>query len=131
MTVAEGHAWRAELGIDTLDSSVFFADGPSIDSDSRPTAHTHVVRRAFDLLRLDGVLCTQNAPIVYIKLVSKIRFEDVVALHRRFWNHGGAPVLLVISPNEVQVYSSLTRPLDDSSGSISEVIRHGLCPKSN
>jgi len=83
----------------------------------------HVVRRAFDLLKLDGVLCTENTPLVYFKQVKRVETAEVAALHRKFWNHGGAPVLLLVTPDEVHVYSGLIRPIPqaDPSGAV-----HGL-----
>ena len=110
MTAASDTAWRAEFGISEKRSRGFFASKDELDPRDAPVPHAHVVRRAFDLLKLDGVLCDQAAPLVYFKIVRRIQPADVSDLHHRFWNHGGAPILALIAPHEVQVYSGLSRP---------------------
>jgi N-6 DNA Methylase len=106
--------WQAEFGISAGRSSAFFASKDDLDSRDRSVSYSHVVRRAFDLLGLNGVLCDASSPIVYFKVVRSIRPADLVELHRRFWNHGEAPILAVVSPNEVQIYSGLARPIDQA-----------------
>ena len=39
---------------------------------------------------------------------------SVLKLHRQFWNHGGAPILVLISRDQVHVYSGMSRPVPDS-----------------
>ena len=68
------------------------------------------MRRAFDLLDLDGILCTDSTPLVYFKEVARVETAAALALHRTFWNHGGAPVLVLIAQDEVHVYSGLVKP---------------------
>lgn len=114
MTVAPGVGWHSEFGIEAIHSSAFFGSKGDLTSKGSPILHAHTIRRAFDLLGLDGVLCDQSAPLVYFKLVSRIRRAEVTELHRRFWNHGGAPILAIIAPDEVQIYSALLRPVSGS-----------------
>jgi len=118
MTSASDTAWRAEFGIDEKRSSGFFASEDRLDPRDGPVPHAHVVRRAFNLLKLDGVLCEQAAPLVYFKIVRRILPADASNLHRRFWNHGGAPILALIAPAEVQVYSGLARPTGQADTSV-------------
>lgn len=93
-----------------VSSPNFFLSKSDVDSHDTSVSYVHIVRRAFDILDLDGVWCDQNTPLVYFKLVDQITGQEISALHRRFWNHGGAAILVVISPNEVHVYSGLARP---------------------
>jgi hypothetical protein len=102
--------WQAEFGIDAGRSSAFFASKDDLDSRDPAVSQSHVVRRAFDLLGLNGVLCDASSPLVYFKVVRSIRPADLIELHRGFWNHGEAPILAVVSPKEVQIYSGLARP---------------------
>jgi hypothetical protein len=103
-------SWQAEFGIGAGRSAAFFASKDDLDSRDPLASHSHVVRRAFDFLNLNGVLNDGSSPLVYFKVVRSIRPADLVELHRRFWNHGEAPILAVISPSEVQIYSGLARP---------------------
>lgn len=105
-------AWREELGLAAAHAPAFFASIDDLDHADAVVPHAHVVRRAFKLLELDGVVCDQAAPLVYFKVVDQIRDAKVLELHRRFWNHGGAPILAVVAPAEVHVYSGFARPSD-------------------
>jgi len=99
--------WQAELDLTDREPPFFFR---SEDQLTGTSPQPHALRRAFELLELNGVLCTENAPLVYFKLVSRIALDDIRVLYRKFWNHGGAPLLVIISTEEVQIYSALQRP---------------------
>ena len=110
MTLGAEKDWREELGLDQADAKLFFSGQSDVAQKGGPASQAHVLRHAFELLGLDGVLCTEHAPLIYFKKVERIDPSDVADLHRRFWNHGGAPVLVLITRDEVHVYSSLVRP---------------------
>ena len=108
MTVQQRGPWHESAGIDReLYPSLFL----SPDQVTPATPQAHVIRHAFDLLELDGVFCTEGAPIVFFKLVERFALDDVLALHKQFWNHGGAPVLVLISSDRAEVYSGMSRPI--------------------
>jgi hypothetical protein len=111
MTIATVKDWRTDFGISQRKPPTFFASKDDLASATRTFPQAHVLRRAFDLLQLDGVLCTDNSPLIYFKQMVSLDAAEVIELHRRFWNHGGAPILVLIAPNEVQIYSGLTRPV--------------------
>ncbi len=100
--------WTAEFGLNDRVPPAFFVSkdglGPSIP-------HAHVLRRAFDLLALDGILCADNIPLVYFKLVTNLNLDTVLPIQRQFWNHGGAPILVLISRAKIHIYSGMSRPV--------------------
>lgn len=108
MTATGEHGWPHEFGIHSDMSRLFVSRTSDLNSGNVP--HAHVVRKAFDLLSLDAVLCDQEAPLVYFKLVSNHERQRVAELHRQFWNHGGVPVLALVSATQVQILSSFARP---------------------
>lgn len=110
MSPITGREWRDEFGLPEPGGETFFSSKADLKTASPESSQAHVVRRAFDLLKLDGVLCSDRAPLIYFKKVQRIDNSEVVQLHRTFWNHGGAPVLVLIAPNDVHVYSGLIRP---------------------
>lgn len=110
MTLGAEKDWREEFGLDQADAKLFFAGEEDVAQKGGPASQAHVLRHAFELLELDGVLCTEHAPLIYFKKVDRIDATDVADLHRTFWNHGGAPVLVIITRDEVHVYSGLVRP---------------------
>lgn len=114
MTTATNEEWRKEFGIVHDAGKLFFSSKAELNASGTQTSQAHVLRRAFDLLKLDGVLCTENTPLIYFKQVKRIEVEEVVRLHRKFWNHGGAPLLVLVAPHEVHVYSGLVRPVPNA-----------------
>jgi type I restriction-modification system DNA methylase subunit len=111
MSPSQQKDWRQEFGLQERSAPAFFANKNDITPD---ISQGHMLRRAFDLLKLDGILCAESAPIIYFKQVAKITPVLAHDLHRRFWNHGGAPIMVLISDNQIQVYSGMSRPTQDS-----------------
>lgn len=103
-------AWLDEFGLGGGPADGYIAGKAAINRGGRATSQAHVLRRAFDLLALDGVLCADNAPLVYFKRVAHLDARETASLHRTLWNHGGAPVLVLIAPEEVQLFSALLPP---------------------
>src|SRR5688572_23090009 len=110
MSPNTGREWRDEFGLPESGAQTFFSSKADLKSAHPESSQAHVVRRAFDLLKLDGVLCRDRAPLIYFKSVQRIDSSEVVRLHRTFWNHGGAPIMVLVAPDEVHVYSGLVRP---------------------
>ncbi len=112
MTTAPPKDWKKDFGIDGRQPPGLFT---SKDELKPATPQAHLLRRAFELLELDGVLCADHSPIVYFKLIKQITAEAVYKLHKKFWNHGGAPVLVLITNDKVHVYSGMSRPVPGAS----------------
>jgi N-6 DNA Methylase len=114
LTVATDKDWPEEFGIGHGGAKVFFTSKAELNAPGTEASHGHVLRRAFDLLKLDGILCTENIPLIYFKQMKRIETAEVARLHRKFWNHGGAPILVLVASNEVHVYSGLVRPVAET-----------------
>jgi hypothetical protein len=102
--------WRSEFGIVSDEAKGFFASPSDLNTPGVDASQSYVVRRAFELLTLDGVLCSETTPLVYFKRVERIETAEVAKLHSTFWNYGGAAVLVLVAPDQVHVYSSLSKP---------------------
>lgn len=103
--------WKKEFGIAESKPPRFFSGKNDLDF---TTPQGHLLRRAFDILKLDGILCADHSPLVYFKQLAAITADEVFRLHKLFWNHGGAPVLVLISHDKVHVYSGMSRPAPGS-----------------
>ena len=117
--------WRTEFGIVDFGPKVFFASKAELQAPNVAASQSHVLRRAFDLLKLDGILCAENIPLVYFKEVKRIEPEEVARLHKKFWNHGGAPILVLVAPDQVHIYSGLVppSPQQDTIGNIPAFVK--------
>jgi len=107
MSVVSPTDWRLDFGIGGRRPPGLFT---SSDELTPATPQAHLLRRAFELLELDGVLCADHSPLIYFKTIKRISAEVVYQLHQQFWNHGGAPILVLISDAEVHIYSGMSRP---------------------
>ena len=101
--------WQVDFGIDPRGNPNFFLSKEDLTG---ARIQPHVLRQAFDILDLDGILCSGNTPLVYFKRLDAIKTSDVLRLHRLFWNHGGAPILVLVSKDKIHVYSGMSRPVD-------------------
>lgn len=101
--------WKKEFGLDDREPPYFISSIEQLD-DAGAVPQPHALRRAFEQLDIDGVLCQERSPIIYFRLVKTIDPAQILDLHRSFWNQGIAPILVVVAPNEVQVFSGLMPP---------------------
>lgn len=108
MTSTVRKNWLDEFGVSESKPPRFFSGKGDLDA---ATPQGHLIRRAFDVLDLDGVLCADHSPLVYFKQLAAITADEVFRLHKLFWNHGGAPVLVLITDAKVHVYSGMSRPV--------------------
>ncbi len=109
--------WLSDFGIDGKQPPDFFATPADLDAEGGAVPQAHVLRRAFEELELTGILCQEGSPIVYFRTVDRLDASEVLALHRTFWNQGVAPILALIGPDEVHIYSGLSQPaVADSPG---------------
>ena len=112
--------WRGDFGLSrTLYPGLF----TSKDQLTADVPQSHILRHAFDLLNLDGILCIESQPLIYFKEVTENQVARSSVLHRQFWNHGGAPILVLVSPVRVHVFSGMVRPTsDDLTGDVPALI---------
>lgn len=99
--------WTEEFGIDGREPPRLFTRVHEITG-AAPQAH--LLRQAFKTLKVDGILCADHSPLVYFKIVKRITPEAVYDLHRQFWNHSAASILVLITHDRVHVYSGMVKP---------------------
>ena len=107
MSTATIESWHRDFGIENGAYPGFVANEDDLATEG---LHAHALRQAFELLELDGMFCSERTPLVYFKEIHAIEPDQAITLHRRFWNHGTAPILVLIAPDQVHVYSGMARP---------------------
>ena len=107
MTAARVADWRKDFGIAERRPPQFLSSVDQLDQPGGAVPQPLALRRAFEQIGIDGVLCQQRVdpdeglqPVIYFRQVSKIQPEEVTEIHRSFWNQGIAPVLVVIRPRK-------------------------------
>ncbi len=90
---------------------MFYMSLADIRSDRALLPYRHLLSRAWKDLNLDGVLCIDELPTLYLTIRKKrVPAKDAAELQRLFWNQGLATVLVVADPVTVRIYSGLARP---------------------
>jgi len=110
MTDTAKKDWKKEFGLDARKPPHFFSSVDQLDDAAGQVPAPHALRRAFEQLGIEGVICQEHSPVIYFRQVRKIDPFDIVNLHRSFWNQGIAPILVIIAPDEVHIYSGLVSP---------------------
>lgn len=81
----------------------------------------HHLRKAFEELDVDGVLCLDGVPAVYLKDFDEpVSREEVNALQRRVWNHGVATLLAIREPHRVLLLSAVVGPSRENSDAVTD-----------
>ena len=99
--------WQTDFGMGNGAHPGFVGSKEELARDGR---YAGGLEEAFDRLELDGMFCSAETPLVYFKEVEAINDAEARALHQKFWNHGTAPILVLVAPESVHIYSGMTRP---------------------
>ncbi|MGD8787555.1 MAG: hypothetical protein PVJ60_09045, partial [Phycisphaerales bacterium] len=89
----------------------FFRSAEDIEKYAGRHPYSHLMRRAWEVMHLNGIFCVDDKPTVYFKEVKQINSTLLRALYQKFWNQGLATLLVVKSATNVQVFSSLVEPV--------------------
>ncbi len=100
----------------------FYSSLGALQDDRGGITCAHATENAWARMELDGVVAIGNSPGVYIKETQT--FDPVAEdeLHRKLWLHATAPLLIVIDPSRVRVYSSRPKVTKDSRQTFIEVL---------
>ncbi|MCB1919051.1 MAG: N-6 DNA methylase [Candidatus Competibacteraceae bacterium] len=117
MTSIAKKDWKKDFGLDDRKPPYFFSSINQLEKAAAKAPQIHALRRAFEQLEINGVLCQDRVgpfeglqPVIYFRQVDNIDPNSILSLHRAFWNQGIAPILVVIAPNDVHIYSGLLPP---------------------
>lgn len=70
----------------------------------------HTLRRLFEDLKLDAVLCVEGRPTVCVKDARQLSDEEIDQVRRKLWNLGATTLLLVEGQSEVRLFSTFIKP---------------------
>lgn len=77
------------------------------------SSHGHTLRRLFNDIGIDAIVCTEGRPTVCLKDGKHLNAEKIEELRRQLWNLGATTLLLVEQPTKVLVFSTITKPSED------------------
>lgn len=102
-----------EFGSSASIGSWFLSKEHEIDGRPALLPYSHYLRQAWTELNLSGILCVDGRPTVYVCAASRFSHQQKRERHRFAWNQGLVPLLLFITPNQVEVHSTLKKPEKD------------------
>ena len=92
----------------------FYASLESVLQDDTILSYFSVIKRAWREMKLDGVLCLDGRPVLYLKSYARpFTNQERLFQQRLFWNQGVANILVLADPTTVYIYSGLARPARD------------------
>lgn len=94
---------------------MFYNSLESACNDINVIGYWSAIRRAWKELKLNGVLCIDGRPVLYLKDHGRpFTVNERVRLQKQFWNQGICNLLVLADPITVYIYSGLgTPPQDD------------------
>jgi hypothetical protein len=75
--------------------------------------YAHYLRQAWRELGLSGVLCVDRRPSVYLCSGTSFTRDQKRDSHRFVWNQGLVPLLIFLTPDRVEVHSTVKKPERD------------------
>jgi N-6 DNA Methylase len=100
----------AEFGRQASPGSWFISKEAEIDGLQELLPYSHYLRQAWTELRLSGVLCVDGRPTVYLCEAVQFTPEQKRKCLRFVWNQALVPLLVFITPNHVEVHSTVKMP---------------------
>ncbi len=100
-----------EFGKHVSHGSLFISSADQIDRYDVLLPYAHYLQQAWDRLNLDGVLCVDGRPTVYLCEARRFTTEQKRKLQRFVWNQGLVPLLVLLTPGQVEVHSGVRKPL--------------------
>ncbi len=103
------------FGLPDSAKGAFFGSVDSVDKASNLNGQAHYLRRAFTEMKLDGILCLDGKPTVYLKDYKRpVHRSQVNKLQKQFWNHATGTLLVVQDPEQVYILSGMIPPSEDT-----------------
>lgn len=111
---------QKQFGLGDSSSGLIVVDPAEASSTPELSGQAHYIRRAFDRLDLDAVVCVDGVPTVLLASFGKpIARAKVNDLQRKFWNLGTGTLLVLLDPTAMFVFSGMMLPSNDD-GEITE-----------
>ena len=85
-------------------------------------SHGHALRRLFEDVEIDAVVCVEGRPTVCIKDGRHLDNVAVEKIRRKLWNLGATTLLIVERRSQVQVFSTFSKPTEqDNQGEEAQI----------
>ena len=107
-----------EFGQHASPGSWFLSKVSEIEERPELLPYSHYLRQAWSEVGLSGVLCVDGRPAVYLCEGARFTSEQKRERHRFVWNQGLVPLLVFLTPSQVEVYSAVKMPEKEPAGEV-------------
>jgi hypothetical protein len=90
--------------------SLFLSSVDQVEREQSLLPYAHYLRQVWKKLGLAGVLCVEGRPTAYLCEDSRFSTDQKRAKHQIVWNQGLVPLLIFLTPNNVEVHSTVSKP---------------------
>lgn len=98
------------FGLKPLPEGIYFNSINEVGQ-SAHAGQAHYMRRAFLTMELDGILCVDGKPTVYLKdFKQPLKRSQVNYFHQKFWNQSTATLLILQDPSNIYIFSAMVPP---------------------
>src|SRR5713101_1439138 len=105
-----------EFGRQASPGSWFLSKEQDIGGRPELLPYSHYLRQAWTELSLSGVLCVDGRPTVYLCGATHFSQQQKRERHLFVWNQGLVPILVFLTPNQVEVHSTVKKPEEKGEG---------------
>lgn len=100
----------AEFGRQASPGSWYLQSEGDIEKYDALLPYAHYLRQAWSELGLGGVLCVDGRPTLYLCASARFTPQQKQKRHSYVWNQGLVPLLLFLTPENVEVHSTVKKP---------------------
>ena len=83
---------------------LFYSGLNGVRRDDNLLGSVSIIERAWKEMKLDGVLCLDARPVLYLKVHERpFSSRERIRLQKLFWNQGVANILVLVDPDRKSV----------------------------
>ena len=94
--------------------SLFLSSIDQVEREQALLPYAHYLRQVWKNLDLAGVLCVDGRPTAYLCEGARFSTGQKRAKQQIVWNQGLVPLLIFLTPNSVEVHSTVKKPTQSS-----------------
>ncbi len=102
------NGWKESVGARLLRASSAWDEAPEF------RGHGHSLRRLFEDVKVDAVLCIEGRPSVCVLDARALSASDIEGVRRQLWNLGATTLLVAEGRQDIRVFSTMVKPANDN-----------------
>jgi len=111
----------AAFGSYVSHGSLFLSSIDQVEREETLLPYAHYLRQVWKDLDLAGVLCVDDRPTVYLCEGARFSPDEKRAKQQIVWNQGLVPLLIFLTPNNVEVHSTVKKPTQSADDAAAEL----------